>query len=143
MSITTDLLNMAGFNNLPPSVLQALEREVEARLLKVYGAQLKKLEPVLYRQGQEVGRKIAQGVIGALYVDETRLKTPGAPTAPGLVELLVMPALKPFVAGIKSTALPTVTRVAVGIAVALVAGGALGGHLLTRRAAFQTPRTVE
>ena len=138
MSITTDLLNMAGLNNLPPSVLQALEREVEARLLKVYGAQLKKLEPVLYRQGQEVGRKIAQGVIGALYVDETRLKTPGA-----LVELLVMPALKPFVAGIKSTALPTVTRVAVGIAVALVAGGALGGHLLTRRAAFQTPRTVE
>lgn len=133
MSITSELLSAVGLDDLPPSVRRLVEQEVEKRLLATYGQQIKKLEPFLFKQGQEVGAKIAAGILGAIFVDSKKMaKEAKAKRAPEWLTQIVMPAITPFIEGVKSTAMPTVKKVAVGIGSAILGAGLLGGFLIGR-----------
>lgn len=135
-SITDELLSAAGIKGVPESVRKLIEKEVEGRVLSQYKAQIKKLEPVLYKQGQQVGEKIAAGIIGAIVVDpRTITQAAKEKQAPQWLVEIVMPAVGPFVAGVKNTAMPTLKGVAVGIGLVLVGAGAAGGYYIGQRKA--------
>jgi hypothetical protein len=135
-SITDELLSAAGIKNIPDNVRRLIEKEVEGRVLGQYKAQIKKLEPVLYKQGQAVGSKIAAGIMGAIVVDpRTIAQAAKEKQAPQWLTEIVMPAVTPFVEGVKSTAMPTLKGVAIGIGLALVGAGAAGGYYIGQRKA--------
>ena len=129
-SLTDELLNAIG-TDIPASVKKTIEKEVEARLLALYATEIRKLAPKLHNLGAKVGDKIAQGIVGAMVIDPKDVQSGGA--TPEYVTKLVMPILTPFLEGLKSTALPTIKRTAIGLSVLLVGTGVAGGYFLGTR----------
>ena len=140
-SLTDEALDALGLSDaVPSSVKQVLEREVETRVLSKFKGEVRKLQPTIYKQGQKIGTMIAQGIMGALVVDSKDIqKAAQSQKSPVWMTELVMPVVTPLVDGIKSTAMPTVKKVAIGLGAALVGAGLLGGVVIGTRMARKGP----